>query len=77
MARGINWNEIWALKVPNKLNHFMWQCMNDCLSVGKKLERRGIKVGSGCGFCERGDNSAYICGMPICKDSVVLQHTPN
>jgi hypothetical protein len=39
---GRNWKEIWKLKVPNVVKHFLWKALNNLLPTKTNLARKGL-----------------------------------
>lgn len=46
------WGDIWRLKVPNKLRHFIWRGCKNVLAVRSNLQRQGVRLEVGCPHCE-------------------------
>ncbi|XP_050156362.1 uncharacterized protein LOC126630322 [Malus sylvestris] len=46
------WRDIWRLKVPPKLCHFVWKGCRNILAVRTNLQRQGIRLETSCPFCE-------------------------
>lgn len=42
------WSKIWSLKVPRKINHFLWRACTDCLPTKTNLLKRKIVADSVC-----------------------------
>lgn len=42
------WSKIWSLKVPRKINHFLWRACTDCLPTKTNLLKRKIVADSLC-----------------------------
>jgi hypothetical protein len=53
------WNKIWQLKVPNKVQMFLWGFAHNSLPVRRNLARRRIKLDTLCPVCKRLDED---CG---------------
>jgi hypothetical protein len=49
------WHKIWQLKVPNKVQMFIWRLAHNSLPVRRNLARRGIKTDTLCPVCNRLD----------------------
>ncbi|CAA7021908.1 unnamed protein product [Microthlaspi erraticum] len=47
----------WKVKCTTKLQHFLWQIITGCLSVGARLSSRGIRVDPLCVRCGMGDET--------------------
>lgn len=45
------WKKFWKTKLPPKIKHFLWKCMNDCLAVRNLLSRHAQGVEDICSFC--------------------------
>lgn len=46
------WKDIWRLKVPSKLCHFVWKGCRNILAVRPNLQRWKIRLEPSCPFCE-------------------------
>ena len=53
------WLKIWKLKVPNKVQMFIWRFAHNSLPVRRNVARRGIKHDTVCPVCKRLDED---CG---------------
>ena len=51
-ARDVVWRDIWNLKVPPKLCHFIWKGCRNILAVRQNLQQAGIRLENTCPFCE-------------------------
>lgn len=51
-ASNFPWKSLWKLDVPQKIKHFLWKCMNDCVSVRSKLARYVDSISNVCPLCE-------------------------
>lgn len=51
------WNLIWRVKVPLKINNFMWKLIHDCLPTLLILKNRGISTFNTCPLCNEEDES--------------------
>jgi len=49
------WHKIWQLKVPNKIQMFIWHLAHNNLPVKRNLAHRGIKKDTLCLVCNRLD----------------------
>jgi len=49
------WQKIWHLKLPNKVNMFIWRMAHNSLPVRRNLARRGVKLDTICPVCQRLD----------------------
>jgi hypothetical protein len=49
------WHKIWQLKVPNKVQMFLWRFAHNSLPVRNNLKRRKIKTETVCPMCRRFD----------------------
>ena len=45
------WLDIWQLKVPNKIRHFIWRVANESLPTKKNLLQRNITANALCDGC--------------------------
>lgn len=50
-AHSVFWNNIWSLKVPAKVKHFIWRACNEYLPTKKNLFRRCITKNATCDIC--------------------------
>lgn len=41
----------WTVRCPSKLNHFLWQIVTGCVSVGAQLRKRGMQIDPLCTRC--------------------------
>ncbi|CAA7028257.1 unnamed protein product [Microthlaspi erraticum] len=41
----------WKVKCTQKLQHFIWQVLTGCISVGARLRSRGIQIDPQCVQC--------------------------
>lgn len=49
------WKRLWQLKISEKMKHFGWRVITDCVPVLTRLQRKGVQLG---------------CNLyPICKSS--------
>jgi hypothetical protein len=53
------WHKIWHLKVPNKVQMFIWRLAHNSLPVRKNVANRGIELDTKCPVCRRMDED---CG---------------
>nr|XP_028954040.1 uncharacterized protein LOC114822964 [Malus domestica] len=44
--------DLWSLKVPPKLCHFIWRRCQNILAVRTNLQRKGVRLSTGCPFCD-------------------------
>lgn len=51
------WNRIWKVRVPLKINSFIWKLMHDSLPTCLSLRNRGISNSSTCPLCNEEDKS--------------------
>ena len=51
------WKLIWKVKVPHKVNFFVWKLMQDSIPTFLTLKNRGISTTSTCPFCNEEDES--------------------
>lgn len=52
------WKKLWALKIPNRIHHFLWRCCSNSLPFADTLARRGVTVDDSCPFCDSGNSCA-------------------
>jgi len=50
-----SWQKIWQMRLPNKVNMFIWRLAHNSLPVRRNLARRGVKLDTVCPVCERFD----------------------
>jgi hypothetical protein len=53
------WQKIWQMKVPNKVQMFLWRLIHNSLPVRINLKRRKVKTKTWCPMCKRLDED---CG---------------
>lgn len=53
------WSNLWKIKAPPKLKHFLWRALSGALAVGERLRTRGIPIDPTCSACGRASES--IC----------------
>ena len=53
------WKNIWKVKAPPKIKHFLWRALSGALAVKERLQTRGIQLDTACQQCGRGVES--IC----------------
>lgn len=51
------WNLIWKVKVPHKVNLFVWKLLHDRLPTLLALKNRGIPTDSTCTMCKEEEES--------------------
>ncbi|XP_026377625.1 uncharacterized protein LOC113271916 [Papaver somniferum] len=51
----INWKAFWKLKLPPRIQHFMWKCLHTCVHVKERLAR----------FSKHQDISCVMCGNGV------------
>ena len=54
------WKEIWKLKCPNKIKHFMWRSCKNILLTKLRLKAKGIIQDNGCDFYNLSESAGYI-----------------
>jgi len=54
-GNGFQWYKIWQLKVPNKIQMFLWRFAHNSLLVRRNIARRGINLDTLCPVCKRFD----------------------
>ncbi|KAG2307175.1 hypothetical protein Bca52824_026923 [Brassica carinata] len=47
------WKNLWKIKAPQKIKHFMWRALSGALAVKERLTTRGIQVDTTCLGCGR------------------------
>lgn len=45
------WKDIWNLKIPLKVKHFVWRAVRDCLPTKDRLIIKKVEVDSACPVC--------------------------
>ena len=45
------WSRIWHLRVPNKVENFLWRASVDCLSTNVALVLRHVPISAQCPLC--------------------------
>ncbi|KAG2312138.1 hypothetical protein Bca52824_023695 [Brassica carinata] len=60
------WGDLWKVKAPPKLKHFLWRALSGALAVKERLRTRGIAVDITCQGC--GQASETICHVLFCCD---------
>jgi hypothetical protein len=58
------WHKIWQMKVPNKVQMFLWRLIHNSLPVRNNLKRRKVKTKTVCPMCKRLDED---CGHVFFK----------
>lgn len=61
------WKQLWQLKIPSKVRHFVWRCCRDILPSKDALRNRGVQIGSNCLFCGRNETTVHAlvaCSHP-------------
>lgn len=53
------WSNLWKIKAPPKLKHFLWRSLLGALAVKERLQTRGIPGDSTCPLC--GQANETIC----------------
>lgn len=53
------WTNLWKIKAPPKLKHFLWRVNSGALAVKTQLQTRGIQLNPTCSVCGQGVES--IC----------------
>lgn len=48
------WKRLWSLKVPGKVNNFLWRMCRGCLATTAALTMRRVDVGECCPWCRNG-----------------------
>ena len=59
VAASFPWHKIWQLKVPNKVQIFIWRFIHNSLPLHRTLKRRRIKTETLCPMCNKLDED---CG---------------
>jgi hypothetical protein len=67
---GRNWKEIWKLKVPNVVKHFLWKALNNLLPTRTNLAKKGVIQDTICPICENKDETVehILWSCPSSKD---------
>lgn len=46
------WMQLWKLKIPPKIKHFLWRILRGCLPLRTQLQSKGVHCPHECPFCE-------------------------
>ena len=46
------WRQMWNLKIPVKVKHFLWRAVSNCLPTKDLLRRRKVDVNLVCPMCQ-------------------------
>ncbi|XP_048608923.1 uncharacterized protein LOC125584472 [Brassica napus] len=55
------WKNLWKIKAPPKIKHFIWRALSGALAIKERLTTRGIQIDTTCSNCSR--ESESICHM--------------
>lgn len=62
------WKDIWKLKCPNKIKHFLWRLTHNGQPLRCNLSRRGMLIDTRCPVCgqmsEDGGHLFFKCKLP-------------
>jgi len=61
-GNGFQWYKIWKLKVPNKVQMFLWRFAHNSPPVRRNIAHRGIKLDTLCPVCKKFDED---CGIVL------------
>lgn len=45
------WRKLWNLKIPNKVKHFLWRALSNCLPTKVLLLTKRVQVNASCAMC--------------------------
>lgn len=54
-----NWKAFWKVKLPPKVKHFLWKCINDCLTLRSKISRYVPNFNPNCPLCNNHKMSGH------------------
>ena len=65
-----SWNQIWELKVPNKIKHFIWRACRESLPTKKNLFSKKVTRNATCDLCHDGveDVIHTLWGCQVLKE---------
>ena len=55
------WKEIWKIKTPNKIRHFIWRAAHDSLPTKQNLRHQHVPVEASCSLCDEHAESLIHC----------------
>ncbi|CAH2946075.1 MAG: hypothetical protein PPHERAN_6355, partial [uncultured Paraburkholderia sp.] len=70
------WKQIWALKVKEKLKHFIWRACHDRLPVASNIQKRGMKVDDICRQCEEASETVEHLFFQCRKSKTIWKVAP-
>ena len=71
------WQNIWKVKAPPKIKHFLWRALSGALAVKERLQTRGFQLDTNCQQCGRGVESILSCSLHLRKSTRGLEdHEP-
>ena len=60
------WKKLWKLNIQSKVWVFMWRLARNIPPTRDRLRSKGVEVGDGCCFCDRGTEDTpllyNLCG---------------
>lgn len=65
------WKKLWSLKVPGKIQNFLWRVCVGVLPTKVALIQKHVNVESMCSWCQAGERRHHPCSiqMLFCKGS--------
>lgn len=54
-----SWKSLWRLKIPPKVQEFMWRVINDALPSKEQLQHRKISIDPQCDGCNKIETIVY------------------
>ncbi|KAK2434249.1 hypothetical protein QL285_019418 [Trifolium repens] len=48
-----NWQNIWELKIPQKMKVFLWRAARGCLPTRQRLQQKGVNCPHTCAHCQQ------------------------
>ena len=62
---GVVWKQIWKIRTPNKIRHFIWHAAKDSLPTKQNLQARHLPINQVCDGCgdhtEMTLHSLWLC----------------
>jgi ribonuclease HI len=59
------WTQVWSVRVPPKVRHFLWRACSNALPTMANLCKRGITVTRRCSFCQV-DDETIVHALWLC-----------
>ena len=68
------WNRIWTLNIPPKVQNFVWRACSNILPTSTNLCRRRIPLNPTCAICQQHDETVAhsFWGCPLARNVWVL-----